>query len=192
MRRPSPTRRRRAEADKFRFALMALREAQGWTQQRLGIELSVSKRTLSNWECGYWLPPFKQRLHLVLALRDMPPEHVLDIADGLGVSIDPAVAPFLQPYRDALEEPEEAPVAAPPPPVPPPPPPRPSPEELRAAVDAVVRDAADGMNVSANELRAALGRALDACGAMNATLEDARGAVVVKEKKGGRGAASGE
>ena len=174
----SPVRRRRSETDKFRVALMNLRDEQGWTQDTLAAKLGISKRTLSNWECGYWLPPFKQRVQVVLSLHDAPPEYVLAIADGLGVSLDPAAAPFLQPYRDALEG------AAPGEEPPPPPAPRPpvNPEELRSAMDAIVRDAADAMNVPANELRAAIGRALTACAELGGTLEEMRDAVAVKGK----------
>jgi transcriptional regulator with XRE-family HTH domain len=151
----------------------------------LAAKLGVSKRTLSNWECGYWLPPFKQRLHVVLSLRDVPAEYVLEIADGLAVSVDPAVAPFLQPFRDALDGPKR--VAAEPPPAltpepPPPPRPRTDPRVLRSAMDAVVRDTADAMNVSANELRAAVGRSLAACAEIGGTLEEMREAVAVRGK----------
>jgi len=99
----------------------------------------VSARTLSSWECCHWLPPLKQRLHIVLAVRDAPPEHVLAIASALGVAADPAVAPFLKPFKDAIEDAkkDDEVVASPPPP----PtrarssPPR-RPAELRATVDA--------------------------------------------------------
>jgi transcriptional regulator with XRE-family HTH domain len=173
-----------------------LRGHNEWTQPQLAAKLGVSKRTLSNWECGYWLPPFKQRLHVVLALRDVPPEHVLEIADGLGVSVDPAVTPFLQPFRDALNPPPVveavAPVAPPslPPPEPPPaepPRPRVDAQQLREAMDSVVRDAADGMNVAANDLRAALGRAIATCGELGGTLEEMQEAVVVKGKGRAKG-----
>ncbi|MGO8999919.1 MAG: helix-turn-helix domain-containing protein [Polyangiaceae bacterium] len=178
MSRGRPVRRRRSEADRFRVALMRLRREHEWTQLALASKLGVSVRTLSNWECGYWLPPFKQRLHVVLSLRDAPPEHVLEIAHGLGVSVDPAVAPFLKPFKDALDPPPVAnagPAAAPQrPPV--------NPEHLRNAMTAVVRDAADAMNVPANELRTALGRALAACGELGGTLEELRDAVTVKGK----------
>jgi transcriptional regulator with XRE-family HTH domain len=163
---------------------MRLRTDLGWTQDKLGAHLNVSKRTLSNWECGYWLPPFKQRLHVVLSLRDVPPAHVLEIADALGVSADSAVEPFLKPFRDALygpEEPEPAAVVVAPPA--PPPRPRPSPEALRAALDAVVREAADTMNVPANDLRAAIGRALASSAELGATLEEVQGAVAVRSAK---------
>ena len=69
--------------------------ASSTTQDILAARLRVSKRTLSNWENGYWLPPFKQRLHVALALRNAPPEYVLAIADALGVSADDAVTPLL-------------------------------------------------------------------------------------------------
>ena len=138
---------------------------------------------MSNWECGYWLPHFKQRLHVVLSLHDLAPEHVLEVADALGVSVNPAVAPFLQPYKDAFYGAPpgvEEPVA---------PTPTPAPERvptdpvlLRNAMDTVVRDASDEMNVPANELRAAVSRALAVCGELGGTLEEMRAAVAVKGK----------
>jgi transcriptional regulator with XRE-family HTH domain len=187
MSRTVPTPRRRSETDRFRIAVLRLRAEKKWTQGQLGAKLGVSKRTLSHWECGHWLPPFKQRVHLVLSLHELPPEHVLEIADGLGVSLHPAVEPLLKPYRDALygesEDESPPPVAAPPPE---PPPPRPSPEQVRAALDAVVRDAADGMNVLANDLRATIDRALAASEALGGTLADTREALVVRTAKAKR------
>jgi len=144
-----------------------------------------SPRRPSNWERGYWLPPHKQRLDVVLSLRDEAPEHVLEIADGLGVSVDPATEPFLRKYRDALDPPppvEEAPVAYVPVVVPEPPRVPVDAAGLRAKMDAVVREAADAMNVSANELRVAFGRAVAGCAEMGGTLEEMREAVAVEEK----------
>jgi transcriptional regulator with XRE-family HTH domain len=159
---------------------MRLRREKGWTQDQLALTLGISKRTLSNWENGYWLPPFRQRVHVVLTLRDAPPEYVLEFADALGVSVDPTVAPLLQPYRDALDPPPAPPSVPPPAPVAPRVPV--DPERLRAAMDAIVRDAADGMNVPANDLRAALSRAVSAGAEIGATLEELGQAVVVKGK----------
>jgi transcriptional regulator with XRE-family HTH domain len=165
---------------------MRLRHEHGWTQPQLARKLGISKRTLSHWENGHWFPPHKQRLDVVLSLHDVPPEYVLEIADGLGVSLNPRVAPLLQPYRDALDGPDESEdavtvVAAPPPAEPPRP--RPTPEQLRTAVDAVVRDAADGMNVLTNDLRAAIDRALAASAELGGTLEETREAVAVRSAK---------
>ncbi len=181
---PHKPRGKRDETNAFRFALMRLRGAMEWTQTDLAGTLSVSKRTVSTWENGYWLPPFKQRVHVVLALRNAPPEYVLAIADGLGVSVDPALAPLLRPFRDALLEPDEEPgreeVTAPPAAVPMRP--QPSLEALRAVVDAIVRDAADTMNVPANDLRAALGRTLAACEDLGATMAGTREALAVRAR----------
>jgi transcriptional regulator with XRE-family HTH domain len=183
MKKPSPTRRRRDETTKFRLAIMRLRRELGWTQNDLAALLAISKRTLSNWECGYWLPPYKQRLHIVLSLRTAPPEYVLEVADALGVSVNPATVPFLQPYRDAVYPPPEpvvpvvAAVSAPPPRAPL------DPAHLRKAVDAVVHEVADGMNVAANELRAGIGRALATCAELGATLDEMRDAVAVRTKR---------
>jgi hypothetical protein len=138
-------------------------------------------RTLTNWECGYWLPHYKQRLHVVLSLRDVPPEHVLDVADALGVSGDAAVAPFLKPFEDALDEAdaEPSPAVAPalPPPPPPPPAPRPTPEQLRAVVDPIVLEAANVLDARPNDVRAIVAKVAAACRAIGANLDDVEGAV---------------
>jgi transcriptional regulator with XRE-family HTH domain len=157
---------------------MRMRQELGWTQLDLATKLGISRRTLSHWESGHWFPPHKERLHVVLSLHDVPPEHVLEIADGLGVTLNPRVEPLLKPFRDALYGTEETP----PPPPAEPPRPRPTPEQLRAAVDVVLRDASDGMNVLTNDLRAAIGRALAASAELGGTLEDTREAVAVKPK----------
>ena len=178
--------RPRDETVRFRGAVQLLRRKLKINQESLARRLGISQRTLSNWENGYWLPPFKQRLHVVLALREMPPEYVLEIADALGVASDPAVAPLLQPFRDALEPDSVEEVALQPPPPPaPPPPPRPSAEEVRAKLDGIVREGADAMNVAANDLRAVMKRALEAAEELGATLEDVKGAVEVRKKGGG-------
>jgi transcriptional regulator with XRE-family HTH domain len=174
----SPVRRRRSEAEEFRRALLELRAEKEWNQAQLAAILGVSKRTLSNWECGYWLPPAKQRLHVVLALRDTPPEYVLGIADALGVSQDPAVAKFLQPFEDELDGVTPAP--PPPPPVLPPPRVPPDPVHLRRAFDAAIRDAADAMNVPANDLRTAVVRALALGKELGATIDEIQEALAVK------------
>jgi len=162
---------------------MRLRRELDWTQSVLAAKLRVSKRTVSNWECGYWLPPFKQRLHVLFSLRDAPAEYVIEIADGLGVSADPSVGTFLQPYRDALDGAPPADVAPSPEPEPEPPPRVPvDPVRLREAIDALVRDAADAMNVPANELREAVGRVAEACAGLGGTLEEMRDAVAVKKR----------
>ena len=189
MRRKAVVHRRRPETETFRLALGRLREELGLTQASLAERLGVSDRTLSHWESGHWLPPSRQRVHVVLSMRDMPPEYVLEVADGLGVSADPAVTPLLQPFRDALDPPP--PILAAPLPVAPPPPPLPPPRAptdavaLRRTLDGVVRDRADAMNIAANDLRAAVGAALAAAVEIGATLEETRGAVEVRGKTKG-------
>ncbi len=149
--------------------------------------LTVSRRTLVNWECAYWLPPRKQRVQLVLALRAVPPEHVLNVAESLGLTNDDAVAPLLAQFERALEG-EAPPVVAARAPATPPPPPRPTPEALRAAVDAVVHTSADALDVRASDLRAAVTRVLAACGDLGANLDETRGAVAsVSPQKAKRG-----
>jgi transcriptional regulator with XRE-family HTH domain len=171
-------RARRAETLNFRVAVRQLRTKMGWTQTQLGARLSVSRRTLSHWENGFWLPPFKQRLHVVLALREAPPEYVLEIADALGVSLDPLVKPLLQTFEDALDasiDAEQGVIAQPPVAVvaaPEPPRPRPAPTDLRAAVDAVVREVADALDARPNAVRAAIVATLQACRALGANLDE--------------------
>jgi transcriptional regulator with XRE-family HTH domain len=186
MRRTYAQPRRRAEAAIFSAALRRLREESDWTQAQLANRLGVSVRTLSNWECGYWLPPFKQRLHVVLAMHDAPPAYVLTIADALGVSVDPVVARFLAPFREALDDTTTAATGveagslrvtspvAPPVPVAPP---RPAPDALRAAVDPIVLAASNTLDARPNDVRAIVARVIEACGAMGGTLEDAAEAV---------------
>ncbi len=177
MRRPARTiRARRPETDRFRLALIRLRSELGWTQETLAQRLSVSPRTLSNWENGYWLPPFRQRIHIVVALRDAPPEQVLEAADGLGVSTNPAVEPLLRSFRQALGEIDED---VPPAPVLP----EPTDDALRAAIDPLVRELADEMNIAANDLRRAVGRILATSGSLHATLAGVARAVAVKARK---------
>jgi hypothetical protein len=159
----------------------------------------VSVRTLTNWECGYWLPHYKQRLHVVLSLRDLPPEYVLEVADALGVSGDEAVAPFLQQFRDALDPPDDVetaselsslpPLPPPTPPLPPapPPPPRPSLGELRAVVDPIILDGANALDARPNDVRAIVAKVAAACSAIGATFDEVASAVapvVTKTKTG--------
>jgi transcriptional regulator with XRE-family HTH domain len=182
-RRNRPRPRRLDEAIPFGRALRALREACGWTQDQLGLELAVSRRTLGNWECGYWLPPLKHRVHLVLALREAPPAHVLSVADALGVTGDRAVAPLLAQFERALDVESgagalvpPAPAPLPPPPAPPPPPARvpPPAEAVRRAVDSIVQTSADTLDVRASDLRAAVVKILIACEELGANLEETR------------------
>jgi DNA-binding XRE family transcriptional regulator len=173
--RASMSPRRRDEAQAFRTTLSRLREEVGWTQELLALKLGVSRRTVSHWESGHWLPPFKLRAHVVLALQEAPPAHVLAVADALGVSVDPRLEAVVQPLLDALD----------PPPAPPPQPaprPRPAPEPLRALVDPLVREAADGMNVLASDLRSAIGRVLAAAADAGALLEDVQAAVAIGKR----------
>jgi transcriptional regulator with XRE-family HTH domain len=172
--------RRLPETLLFRQALQRLRSELKWTQHELGAHLGVSVRTLTNWECGYWLPHYKQRLHVVLSLRHVPAEHVLAVADALGVSGDEAVAPFLQQFKDALDPPEVETARQPAPPAPlpplsPPPPPRPTRGELRAVVDPIVLDAANALDARPNDVRAIVAKVVAACSALGGTLEDVAG-----------------
>ncbi len=186
-RRDRPQPRRVDAAMPFARALGMLRDACGWTQDRLAVELAVSRRTLGNWESAFWLPPLKHRVHLVLALRDVPPAHVLAVADALGVASDKAVAPLLAQFERALDvelgrgavvSPTPAPLPPPAPPAPPPPPPRVAPpaEAVRRAVDSVVQTSADTLDVRASDLRAVVVKILTACEEIGANLEETRAA----------------
>jgi transcriptional regulator with XRE-family HTH domain len=159
---------------------MRIRDELGWSQSTLAARLSVSKRTISSWENGYWLPPFKQRMHVLYALRSVPAHHVLTIANALGLSQDDAVAQFLEPYERAVDGDVDEPA-----PALPDPPKRVavSPEALRGAVDAAVKDVADAIDARPNDVRMAVGRVLAVCAAMQATVEEAQAAVVVVKKR---------
>jgi transcriptional regulator with XRE-family HTH domain len=164
------TQRRRGEAEGFRVTLMRLRRELGWSQEKLASTLGVTARTLSNWENGYWLPPVKQRLHVLLSLRDMPPPYVLAFADHLGLSTDPAHDAFLQPFRDAVYGAEEEPVAPPARlPV--------HPKQLKSAVDAAVREVAAELGAKPSDVRAGVARVIAACARLGATIEEAHEAI---------------
>jgi transcriptional regulator with XRE-family HTH domain len=173
--RTRPPKRRRDEARAFAGALLALRGHMEWTQAQLGARLGVSRRTLTNWECGYWLPPHKQRVHIVLALKEAPPAHILNVANGLGVSANPAASFLLKEFEYALEHEDDdedalAPV------------PRPTPEELKVIADAIVREGADALDVRPSDLRGVMVKLLDACAAKGAALKDVLAAATPKVK----------
>ena len=140
-----------------------------WSQSDFALRLGVVRRTLVYWENGYWLPPEKERLHLVLLVGKWSPAHALAIAEAMALTLDPLAAPVLAFLRGAVED------AAKPRPA------RPTADALRAAVDGVVRVEADGLNVTANVLRKAVARVVGA--ASGATLEDL--AVAVTEAGAG-------
>ncbi|HEY2512284.1 MAG TPA: helix-turn-helix domain-containing protein [Polyangiaceae bacterium] len=164
----------------FHKALRSLRRELGWNQHVLAAHFGISVRTLTSWECGYALPPEKQRLHVLLSLREAPPQHVLNVAAALGMDEDPVLAPFLRPFEDALaaRDNEGAPAV-------PPPPPRPTPEAVRAAVNEVVLEAANLLDLRPNEVRAIVAKVAAACRAIHANLEDLEGAVVPAAKAKG-------
>jgi DNA-binding XRE family transcriptional regulator len=154
------------------WALRSLREEMGWSQDDLAARIGTTRRTLGNWENGYWLPEVKERVHIVVAVHDAPPACVLAVADALGLTRVPAVAPLLDQYRSALRGPSE------------PPRPRPSAEALRVAVDAVVHPAADALDVRSSDLRAAVARVLTVCVELGADLGQVRAAVATPSAKG--------
>jgi transcriptional regulator with XRE-family HTH domain len=158
------TYRRKPEGESFRVTLARLRAELGWNQEALAAKLGVTARTLSNWENGYWLPPVKQRLHVLLALRDVPPQYVLAFAEQLGLATDPAHDAFLQPFRDALEpEPVEGGAES---------------VALKGAVDAVVKEVAGALGARLEDVRAGIARVLAAGVKMGATIEEVHEAVV--------------
>ena len=155
------TPRRHSEYQNFAVTLVYLRKAMGWTQGDLAVRLGVSRRTLVSWENTHWLPPHKQRLHMVLTIGKSSPIYALKVAQALGLVGDPLAQPTLEALERAVEAAGE-----------PPPPERPSPEALRTAVDATVRVEADGLNVTASALRGAITRTLTMAAATGATFED--------------------
>jgi transcriptional regulator with XRE-family HTH domain len=119
--------------------LRAARRALDLEQSVLAGYVSVSARTLSRWENGALSPTPQQRVRLVDALQDAPPDVLASLADLLGVELEEA------------DEPQAVapPVIAPAPAVPPP-----SFVDLRAALDGVVLAAADEHDVVPRKLRA--------------------------------------
>ena len=151
------------------MTLMLLRDALGWTQEELAIKLGVTARTVSSWENGYWLPPVKQRLHFLHALRDIPPGYVLAFADQLGLSSDPTHDAFLQPFRDAVDGVGEESAAPVRPPI--------SPAELKSAVDRLLREVAAALGAKPSDLRAGVARLLKECVTLGATLDEVHEAI---------------
>ncbi|HEY2517470.1 MAG TPA: helix-turn-helix transcriptional regulator [Polyangiaceae bacterium] len=148
MRRTRKTPRTRPETHDFRVALMVFRQQQEWTQERFAIRLGVSRRTYLNWENGYWLPPEREQLHLVMVVAEASPMAALEIAERLGLTADRTAAPALLSLRAAVESEKN------------PPPPRPTPEALRAALDGAVREEAERLNVTASAFRQSVARVL--------------------------------
>lgn len=142
------------------MTLIELRRELGWNQGTLAAKLSVTARTLSNWENGYWLPPVKQRLHVLLALRDVPPEYVVTFAEQLGLAQDPAHDAFLQPYRDAVGG-RGARAAA-------------DDALLKKTVDDAVKEVARALGARADDVRAGVARVLEAAGRLGATVDELR------------------
>jgi transcriptional regulator with XRE-family HTH domain len=183
-------RRKIPENRPFSAAMRSMREALGLGQRAMAARLGTSKRTLSDWENGYNLPKPTQRVHFLYTVHEVADAHTQTFAEVLGITHHPAVQPLL-----ADDEPEEpAPVVAPPPPAPPPPlpvveqpeapppappppPPRPSREELRAALDLAVREAADLADVRASDLRRGAYALLGAIVEVGCSLEEAMGAL---------------
>jgi DNA-binding XRE family transcriptional regulator len=159
----------------FGGMLMRVRRGLQWSQDDLAARLGVSRKTVSHWECGHWLPPANLHMHIITALYDAPSEHVLAMADTLGVSAHPVAKALLASHRAALGLSSDGVARAPA---------RTAADPtLLATVDAILRDAADTLDVSANDLRVVLAHALGACAERGATLEAARDAVAIKESR---------
>ncbi len=182
MRRPARTiRARRPGNDRFRLALIRLRSELGWTQETLAQELSVSPRTLSNWENGYWLPPFRQRIHIVVALRDAPPEQLGPRSrrrprrqhQSGGRAPSPLVPPGARQRSTKKERAPGDPVHS-----------RADRRRARAAIDPLVRELADE-DRHRGQRSPARGRTdpRDVFGSLHATLAGVARAVAVKARK---------
>jgi hypothetical protein len=201
---PSTPRRKRSELRPFATAMLHLR---GWLdidQATMAARLGTSTRTLSDWENAYAMPPANQRIHFLYVLDTLDPDRTQLFAELFGITHHPAVQPLLAPEEPEAPAPvPEAPVvAAPPvapvvveappvvveaPPVvaPPPPPPepkRPTAEALRAALDRVVRDVADDVDVRASDLRAGVTAVLAALASGGCSFEEALGALALAKK----------
>ena len=195
----STTPRRRSELETFALAMQLLRESLKYEQGRMAIHLEVSQRTLSDWENQYSIPDAKERLHFLYTLHGFAPDHVQEFAEIFGLRDHPGVAPLLPKDEPAAPPPAPAPPpllveAAPPPPPPPEPPPVPEPpppvaptrDEIAALVDAVVREAADAVDVRASDLRRGVHAVLEAIAESGASIDDTRAvlAVAVRAKRG--------
>ena len=57
----------------FGERLRVLRETQGWSQEKLGFELGVTKATISKWENGQAQPRLEQLSHIKRLFADQLP-----------------------------------------------------------------------------------------------------------------------
>lgn len=57
----------------FGERLRGLRETQGWSQEKLGFELGVTKATISKWENGQAQPRLEQLSHIKRLFADQLP-----------------------------------------------------------------------------------------------------------------------
>jgi hypothetical protein len=158
-------------------------------QGSMAIRLGVSQRLLSNWENGYTQPDAKEHLHFIYRMHEIEPEWAETLAGLLGLDEHPAIMPLFPeepevPPPPPVVVPVPVPVAPPPAevvaPLPPPPPTR---DEVRALLDAVVREAADVVDVRASDLRRGLYAVLDALVEASVSIEDARAALGMKAKE---------
>lgn len=132
--RPPPV--QKPHAAKFAELLRHLRADLELNQPTMARHLGVAAKTLSNWEMGFWLPPPKIQFHVLLALRELVPERVSDLAEALGVHYDETDGRrFRGPARASTKG-------------------GPSEAELRGHLDPIIWRAAEAMNVSPNDVRA--------------------------------------
>jgi DNA-binding transcriptional regulator YiaG len=170
--------RRRPELREFARTMRTVRESLKVEQGRMAIRLGVSTRTLSDWENQYSVPNEKQRLQFLYTMKDVHPEWVETFIELFGLEGHPGIDPLLP---DPPEPPAPTPPEPPPLPPEPPPPPRPTREELRASLEAAVREAADSIDVRASDLRRGVHAVLGALAASGGSIEDARDALAPKE-----------
>jgi transcriptional regulator with XRE-family HTH domain len=154
--RPRP--KRKPGAEHVAGLLRGIRDMMGWKQPEMAARLGVDPKTLGNWENAYWLPPAKLRLHVLASLHEVPREALCMLAAALGVPAPPAAR------AGAPGEP------------------MPTDEELRALGDALVREAAEHLDVRPKQLRAVLAKILAAFVGEGVTLEDAARAIASAEK----------
>jgi DNA-binding transcriptional regulator YiaG len=136
MKRRRTQRHRHSEYGVFAQALLRLRRSAKLAQDVMGMRLGVSSRTLSDWENTYAMPTPNQRMHVLFALHGVAPDYTEHFARCFALTGHPGVAQLLE---------DNEPDAPPPAP--------PTVEQIRAALDLVIREVADVTDVRANDLR---------------------------------------
>ena len=198
----TPMTYRRPELKAFATDMRTLRASLKVDQVIMANHFGVSPRLLSDWENGYSQPDVKQRLHFLYTLSQLDPDWVGTFASYFGLAEHPAIVPLLEDDADDNDATHDgqgqAPAAAqvdaplqqttdlaPPrsPPYDPPAPQKRAPEDLRAQIDAALREAADAVDVRASDLRRGLYAVLGVVAQQGASIDDVRAALEATREK---------